>query len=88
MKNPSLNEWRGACKVAKTLHKLSIIYIFCSDYYSGMNSRGYRIMCRISKKLNGILGKDWYWEFIEGNEDKLRMSKLYKHLTEKFSNSV
>jgi hypothetical protein len=56
---------------------LFVLYQFCTDYHSGMRSRGYRLLSRIS--LRGI-------KIVDSTE--LRESPIYSYLVKHYADQV
>lgn len=56
---------------------LFVVYQFCSDYHSGMRSRGYRILSRISRIGVRIV-----------DSQELRESPIYSYLVDAYADQV
>jgi len=56
-----------------------ILFVFCCDYYVGMN-RLYRIQCRLRKKLGEHIIR-----MIDDNRETCRDTVLYRYLVENYS---
>ena len=65
-----------------TFEGATALYAFCADYHSGQWSRGYRLLCRLGKRLK----LSPLWEGYESLEEDER--EIYDELVEKYADSV
>lgn len=67
-----------------------VIYQFCVDYYGGQNSRGYKLLCGLQKRLKKMLGEVKYRHIFnsEAIYNDLRASTLYNFLVKNYSEKI
>ena len=68
--------------LVNTFEGATALYTFCTDYHSGQWSRGYRLLCRLGKRLK--LSPMWMgYESLEEDE-----KEIYDELERKYANSI
>lgn len=74
--------------------KIVALYIFCADYHSGQNSRGYRILNKLELRYSPSI-TDSAWKYIstgKGNKyyklDWEHARSLYLHYARKYGRKI